>query len=428
MEPSGKIDGIVDDDEKKSIVLDSPAILRPEVAEQKLQNTSGNETEVNRSKDHDVDGENKTKLFVHSSWLAVHSSYFRALFYSGMKETHSKEVVMKIQQSELQSHLILIEAMYKLDVLDDKECSLVVDVLALADKYDVNLVFKKCKYVLISTFICLEDCDYILKITSDIPECGDIYDAMEKYLVKEFSPLDKTWLSAEFRTLSKESLKLILGSDKLVVQSENTVFNALMAWIEWNLGAIDGDHSLLSLVRFELMSVGFMYDIVRHHTTAKRLSGFNEFLQNGLAYHAFSPSRSDELEIKPVNRCTYSNKDQTFSLVLDQDKQRELIERGMIWSSVFWCKGYMLRLKLRYAGTTYKSYTLFLFVQNLEKGHVKISFRARSELFASIVMQSAIATYTCSSKGFGQRAISDIAPSIEPNTITHTIDVWVDIK
>ncbi len=229
-------------------------------------------TVENKDKDPNI----PTKLFVHSSWLAVHSSYFKALFHSGMKETHSKEVVMKIRRSELQAHLTLIEAIYKLDILNDKECSLVVDVLTLADKYDVNLVFKKCKYVLTSISISQEKCEYILKVVSAIPNCTDVLDAMEKFLVKEFSPLDKTWLLKKFQTLSKASLKLLLGSDQLAVQSENTVFVALMEWIDSNkFGSIaDDGHSLLSLVRFELMTVDFMYDIVRHHTTAKKIGWF----------------------------------------------------------------------------------------------------------------------------------------------------------
>ena len=91
------------------------------------------------------------KLFVHSQWLAVHSPYFKALFYSGMKETFSKEVVMKIYQHELQAHQTLIEAMYKLDVLEGKDYRFVLNVLVLAQKYDVRHVIKKCKYVLLST-------------------------------------------------------------------------------------------------------------------------------------------------------------------------------------------------------------------------------------------------------------------------------------
>ena len=389
-------------------------------------------------KNEDKDPNITTKLFVHSSWLAVHSSYFKAMFSSGMKETHSKEVVMKIYQSEYQAHLTLIEAIYKLDVLNDKECSLVVDVLTLADKYDVNLVFKKCKYVLIETSISMEECEYILKVVSDIQGCTDVLDAMETFLVKEFSPLDKTWLSQKFYTLSKPSLKILLGSDKLVVESENTVFVALMKWIDCNqFETIDDGRCLLSLVRFELMTtVDFMYDIVRHHTTAKKLDGFNEFLHNGLAYRAFSLSRLHGLEIKPVERCAYikNSNDPTFSWVIGQDEQRGLIELGEIESSPFWLKGYMMYFQLTYEETPPdQSYDLYLFVENMKEkpagGHVEISWRAKSDLFAEKKITRSKVTYTCASTGYGTPKMKrNIAPSLEPNTLSQMIDVWVDIK
>ena len=105
-----------------------------------------------------------SKLFVHSQWLSVQSSYFKSLFYSGLKETYSKEVVMKIYERELQAHLTLIEAMYKLDVLNDKDYELIVQVLVLAHKYDVRLLVKKCKYVLLSITPTLTICQYVLHI------------------------------------------------------------------------------------------------------------------------------------------------------------------------------------------------------------------------------------------------------------------------
>ena len=81
---------------------------------------------------------NQHKIFVRSCWLAGQSQYFRALFYSGMKELHSKEVVVQVFESELQANLTLFEAMYRLDVLNDKDYNLVLKVLVLADKYDVK--------------------------------------------------------------------------------------------------------------------------------------------------------------------------------------------------------------------------------------------------------------------------------------------------
>ena len=88
------------------------------------------------------------KIFVHSSWLSVHSTYFRGLFYSGLKESNSKEAHLRILQSEKAAHLHLIEAMYNLDVLNPLPVRELVMILVLADKYDTKFVFRKCKYLL----------------------------------------------------------------------------------------------------------------------------------------------------------------------------------------------------------------------------------------------------------------------------------------
>ncbi len=89
------------------------------------------------------------KFYIHSSWLAVQSSYFRSLFFDGIKESISpKEVNVQISESEEQAHLMLLEAMYKIDTLDNANVDELLEVLRLAHKYNVKFVFKKSKYCL----------------------------------------------------------------------------------------------------------------------------------------------------------------------------------------------------------------------------------------------------------------------------------------
>ena len=375
------------------------------------------------------EGENRTKLFVHSSWLAVHSPYFKALFYSGMKETHSKEVVMRIHESELQAHLLLIEAMYKLDVLDDKDITSILEVLVLADKYDANLMFKKCKCVLISTPLSLETCEQTLNSVAEIPDCADVLDAVAAFLVKEFSPLDKTWTADKFLTLSQASLKSLLSNDKLVVMSENTVFVALMAWLhDHREEAAQDGRFFLSLVRFELMTPNFIYDIVRHDTMAKSLDGFHEFLLDGFAYHALPQSRINQLNVKPISRSGYTDRGPTFSWVIDQEEQRMLIEVDQIFSGLFWLQGYRMGLKLNYEKVS-KKYSMYLYVYDLKEGHVEIDWNAKSDLFSKKVVCCKSCTYTTSSTGYGARDLqSNKVPSIEANTPSRIVEVWVHIS
>ena len=57
------------------------------------------------------------KVFVHASWLAVHSSYFRRLFYSGMTESRTKKVHLKIPESEEKAYLLLLKAICRPEIL-----------------------------------------------------------------------------------------------------------------------------------------------------------------------------------------------------------------------------------------------------------------------------------------------------------------------
>ena len=272
------------------------------------------------------DDENKSivsRLFVHRQWLAVQSPYFKALFYSGMKETYSKEVIMQIHKHELEAHQTLIEAMYKLDVLKDKDYRLAAQVLLLAHKYDARHVFKKCKYVLLSTTPSLEMCEYILGKIEDLTDADDIYDMLEQFLVKEFTPIEDTWTLEKFNNLSEAALRLLLRSDNLGTRSENMIFVALMKWVRTNvLRFAHKECDLLHLVRFEFMSVDFLHDVVQDHIVARQMPGFNKYLVKGLAYHGFSEIRREQLEPKPKERLVTEDADPTFSWVIDEEVEK----------------------------------------------------------------------------------------------------------
>ena len=366
------------------------------------------------------------KLFVHSQWLSVHSSYFKALFYSGMKETYSKEVVMKIYEYELEAHLILIEAMYRLDVLKDKDYHLIVQVLVLAHKYDVRLVIKKCKYVLLSTRPSLEMCEYILQKTEYLTEMTDVNNILQTFLVKEFSPIDKTWTTKKFNGLSKAALQLLLKSDNLSTQSENTIFVALMKWVSLNIPyRARSQCDLLHLVRFEFLSVDFLYDVVQNHSVACRMAGFNKCLLNGLAYHCFSVIRREQLEPKPKKRPPAKEDGPTFSWVIDKKIAEKLTKRTgyPIYSDKFWHKGYPMQLQLRYSDDLSKCGFYFGVCNLTGKACVHVSYRVKSTLFVQNTIRLEKHLFTAMQPDWGYKSL---ACNESQRGKGCTIDIWVE--
>ena len=295
------------------------------------------------------------KFYIHSSWLAVQSSYFRFLFFGGMKESSATEVHIQISESEEQAHLMLLEAMYTIDVLDiASSVDELLEVLQLAHKYDVKFVFKKAKYCLQAAVVSLNICEKIMcfiKVDNTITDVDDLASTLQSFLAKEFSPLDKTWQTTSFRKLCETSLRYLLSSDELVTASENTVFHSLMYWIEQrgieNVSESDGMPSLLSVVRFELMSIDYLYNIVQHNSVAKKLPDFNDHYLRGISYHAVSDSIKQRLLCQPVKRKASAEFFIPYTWVIRRDKLDNLVGTDQeLVSNAFWYCGYEMGLEI----------------------------------------------------------------------------------
>ena len=351
------------------------------------------------------------KFYIHSTWLAVQSSYFRSLFYSGMKESNVTEVHVQISASEEQAHLMLLKAMYKIDVLDDASLDELLDVLKLAHKYDVKFVFKKSKYCLQTVVDSLEVCEKIIrfiKVDNTITDVEDLASTLQSFLAKAFSPLDQTWQTRSFEKLCKTSVRYLLRSDELRTESENTVFHALMYWIKQqgieNVLENDGMPSILSVVRFELISIDYLYNIVQHDSIAKKFPDFNHHYLRGISYHALSSGIRETLNNKPVKRDVKpaqtggAKKPQatpkftwSFTWAISTDKLEAIIENEKeLKSDEFWYCGYKMVLTIshvkkcdhHYRGNNMETFNakLFLEILNVKKhSAVEISWSVANQ-------------------------------------------------
>ena len=339
------------------------------------------------------------KFYIHSAWLAVQSSYFRSLFFSAMKKSSVNEVHLQISTNTEQAHLMLLEAMYKTDILDSVSVDELLDVLILAQKYDVKLVFKRCKHFLKAAVDSLEICKkiiYFITIDNPIPDVDDLVGALQSFLAKKFSPLDKTWKTKSFKELCEPSLKYLMSSDELVTASENTVFHALMHWIEERDVENDAESpdlsSLLSVVRFELIPFDYLYNIVQHHPVAKNLMGFTEHYLKGITYHASSRTMKQRLACEPVKRRSETHSFVAFTWVLPANKLDSDtlgITDGTLESEEFWYCGYKMRLVItgyvdvrKLEGISISLAKLSLEIRNLtQQSEVSIWWQPKSPYF-----------------------------------------------
>ncbi|CAB4008747.1 kelch 7 [Paramuricea clavata] len=333
------------------------------------------------------------QIYVHGLWLAVQSPYFRSLLHSsGMKETHDTEVHLKIPESEENAHLVLLEAVYRSNVLDDKSVDELLAVLELADKYDVKFVFKKCKYVLqqnATTFEISTKIMRVIKVKHNMNDVEDLAATLQLVLAQEFSPLDENWQSEKFTSLSEPSVKYLLSSDEVIVQSENTVFHALMHWMEQNdvdPAGSEETNDLLAVVRFKLITVDYLYNVIKNHPIALKMPKFNELYLGGMTYHAIPEEQKKLLEEQPVLR---------------KKPKRDIIQYTFVAkkyglnSDKFWACGYKMNVDLVYhckktSGSRFsETYHPCLSIHNLNKeSSVPLNFTiTRSESISNNSLQ-----------------------------------------
>lgn len=318
------------------------------------------------------------RIFVHASWLAVNSSYFRSLlFESGMQECANAEFRMKVSEFEEEAFLLLLRSIYDPDVLDNLDITQLMNVIRLSVKFDARFPSIKARRVLETLPLTLEICETIIEAVNSggLPDLGQVMKNVEVLLLSEFEPLDETWESEKFATLSEHALCFILGSDRLIVQSENTVFIALMKWIETNVEQykdISTYSDLLNLVRFDQMKPTYIHDVVREHEVATQLDDFDAIYLKAITNHALPPKRREACG-RPRQWC--QPKTPTFTWILFAEPEMfsfdEETSSHSTQSSSFWYFGYKMHLCLDLS-TCQDETSLYLVVENLGDEHCRV--------------------------------------------------------
>ena len=184
---------------------------------------------------------------------------------------------------------------------------------------------------------------------------------------------------SKFEELCEPSVRYLLSSDELVAISENTVFHALMHWIEQhgtsNILKSQKLPSLLSVVRFEFITIDYLYNIVQHNFVARKLPDFNNHYLKGISYHALSDFMKQQLPCPPVKRKGSAKSFIPYTWVIQKKELRKLIGTdNKLISDTFWCCGY----------------TMVLAIANVEKFNLSLLHAKLSLAIANLTEQSEV--------------------------------------
>ncbi|XP_046861184.1 uncharacterized protein LOC124454417 isoform X2 [Xenia sp. Carnegie-2017] len=320
------------------------------------------------------------KIFVHSSWLAVQSNYFRSFFLSDFKESKSREVHLMVSESEETSHLLMLEAVYNSDILNEASVEDLLAVMELANKYDLRFVFRKCKYVLKTHVTTLDTCRqamHIIKEKHDFGNVEDLLHTMEETMGNSFGLLEQHFRTEKFTSQSKAFIKHLLHSETLQTGHESTVFQALMHWMEVNNvdpDSLGDDEDFLQSVRFECLSLDYLYNVVKNHPVANKMPGFNKCMLFAMTYHALKVEASLN-DIVPRSRQSLPPKTSLFTWIVPSSQFKYNSKQNLTSEFFFLC-GYKAKMLLQYHSHD-ASYYRFLVVLTLlelpEKSKVNLA-------------------------------------------------------
>jgi len=190
----------------------------------------------------------------HRCVLAASSPYFRAMFTFEVKEMDQEEITLyEISGCILED---LVTFFYSGEITLNKEN--VQGLVCAADMMQILSLRNQCEQFMISA-LCLENCVEVYNF-ADFQNLDKLKMHAESFILNNFQDaLDQD----AFVNITIINLTQILGSDDLNVGNEETVYEAVMKWVKFDVDMRKSDlFSLLFCIRFPFMDSDYIEDIV----------------------------------------------------------------------------------------------------------------------------------------------------------------------
>nr|CAH7722300.1 unnamed protein product [Callosobruchus chinensis] len=195
---------------------------------------------------------------VHSAILSASSSYFRALFTTDLRTRDKSRVHLHGVTSEMLQELLVYVYLRNLDITEEN----VYTLLITADYLSILGVIHLCsKY--------LEDnlgptnCIGVLRFARN-HFCRDLAKNTWRYIMRSFAQISTE--SNEILSLSLAEIQEIINADDLNVKSEETVWETILRWIDYDTDARKKYIvALMKCIRLGLLDTQFFLERVKEH-------------------------------------------------------------------------------------------------------------------------------------------------------------------
>ncbi|XP_051267356.1 kelch-like protein 40b [Dicentrarchus labrax] len=193
----------------------------------------------------------------HRLVLCACSSYFRSIFLSDLDESKKREIVLEDVEPGVMGLILKYLYTSKINVTEQN----VQDIFAVANIYQIPSIFTVCVSFL-QKRLSLSNCLAIFRLGLML-DCPRLAVSARNYACERFQLISR---DEDFLQLLPSELAAILSNDKLNVETEEAVFEALMNWVSRDTESREKElPGLLDCVRLRLVSEDYLKEKVEKH-------------------------------------------------------------------------------------------------------------------------------------------------------------------
>jgi len=230
-------------------------------------------------------GPTQQRIPAHRIIMATLSDYFRTMFEINMLEAKQREVMIKDVDPEAFEKLVFYAYEGRLEIHQDN----VTNILAAAHIFNINEIVEKCCHF-IEKQIHPSNCLGIYKFAVQ----RDLRSLTKKswnYILENFSNVVQN--NHEFLELTFEEVKQLIASDDINVQSEELVFEALIAWLDYDPNRHhDRLAQLFGFIKLPLIDTKYLTDHIDTDSRFKDDPNCQKIIIETMRYHLAPDRRS----------------------------------------------------------------------------------------------------------------------------------------
>ncbi|CAJ1082115.1 kelch-like protein 40b [Xyrichtys novacula] len=246
----------------------------------------------------------------HRLVLCACSSYFRSIFLSDLDESKKREIVLEDVEPGVMGLILKYLYTSKINVTEQN----VQDIFAVANVYQIPSIFTVCVSFL-QKRLSLSNCLAIFRLGLML-DCPRLAISARNYACERFQLISR---DEDFLQLLPSELAAILTNDNLNVETEESVFEALMNWVSRDAESREKElPGLLDCVRLRLVTEDFLKEKVESN---KFISSNQELQQKVQLVKDAHAGKFPEVQ---------KNKDKTEDGAADGENEEKEEEEGLL--------------------------------------------------------------------------------------------------